>query len=1116
MSKISSATHPGAAPSEPPPGLLADAPALAELLQVCQALSAEIRLDQLIPALLTAMLRHAAPAARRVALLCTRDGGDELDAPAQASIDDAGGIELQQPRAARWPGALLREALRSRQAIVLDDAAGAHRFSADPYFAEGKPRSLLCLPLVKQASAIGVLLLENDRLPHAFTPRCIEGSSLIAAQAALALDNARLYAELQQENRQRRIAEQERERMTAALQESESRFRRMADATPDVIWITDLEPERVIYVSPSFERIWGLSVDALYRNARLWTEAIHPEDRQRVVDGFRDWLAQDGAAQWEAEFRIQRPDGGVRWIHERGVFIPAGNGWQRRVSGISTDISARREAEAALRESEERFALAVAGSTDGVWDWDIASGRMFYSERTQVLHGLVPGPTVRQRSEWRSMFRLHPDDAEPQRLAVDDYLAGRIPVYDGEWRVLHRDGSYRWVRMRGLCVRDANGRATRMAGSISDIDAQRRALAALQRSETRHALAMEAARDGHWDWIVEGDEFYASPRMLEIYGFPPETRFAGRDDFLARFPFHPEDRPRWQRAVDEHFAGRTARFEMSLRMLLDGQLRWVRLNGLCLRDASGAVTRWTGSVRDVTQQRRAEAALRESEERFALAVAGSSDGIWDWDIASQQMFLSERAQRLYGLEPGTTLRPRAEWRALIKVHPEDVQRQVELVEDDLAGGAAYDGEWRVLHPDGHYRWVRVRGTCLRDAQGRPTRMAGSVSDVDARRRAETALLRAQRLEATGILAGGIAHDFNNILAAILGYGEMAQRDARPGTRLRRDLDSIMVAGERGRSLVERILAFSRSGIGERLPVPVESVVREALDLIEATLPAGIHIETRLEAGRSAVLGDATQLHQVVMNLLTNAIQAMPSGGTLRVSLAELRLAAPRALTTGTLEAGDYLVLEVGDSGSGIAADIIDRIFEPFVTTKEPGVGSGLGLSLVHGIVSEVGGAVEVASAAGAGSTFSVYLPRAGEASDECGRDAAALPRGAGQCVLVVDDEPALVTLMSETLQDLGYRPVGFQSPLAALAAFRSAPRRFDAVISDERMPGLSGAALVRELRSARPEIPILVVSGYLGDGVVAEAREAGADEVLKKPLSAQALAASLLRLFAAG
>ena len=402
--------------------------------------------------------------------------------------------------------------------------------------------------------------------------------------------------------------------------------------------------------------------------------------------------------------------------------------------------------------------------------------------------------------------------------------------------------------------------------------------------------------------------------------------------------------------------------------------------------------------------------------------------------------------------------------------------------------------------------------CSRDASDALLRASTAFSDITERTRLERQLGQAQRLEAMGTLAGGIAHDFNNILGAILGFGEMAQRGAALGTRLRRDLDSIMTAGERGRALVDRILAFSRSGVGERVPVHVERVVREALDHFSAKLPPGIQLEVRLSAGHAAMMGDPTQVHQVLMNLASNAMQAMPGGGTLRVSLNCERVDSARAASIGTVDPAEFVILQVADTGSGVPPDILDRIFDPFFTTKEVGVGTGLGLSLVHGIVTQLGGAIDVSSRVGAGSVFTVYLPRSGEVPEEADAEESPLQRGDRQRVLVVDDEEPLMQLATRTLEELGYVPVGFTSSAAALEAFRADPLGFDAVITDERMPGMSGSTLIHEVHAIRASIPTMLMSGFTGGTVSSRAREAGADEVLKKPLTGRELATSLARV----
>jgi signal transduction histidine kinase/ActR/RegA family two-component response regulator len=363
-------------------------------------------------------------------------------------------------------------------------------------------------------------------------------------------------------------------------------------------------------------------------------------------------------------------------------------------------------------------------------------------------------------------------------------------------------------------------------------------------------------------------------------------------------------------------------------------------------------------------------------------------------------------------------------------------------------------------------------------------------------------------EALGALAGAVAHDFNNILGAILGYGELAQSAASAGDPTRRYVDNIMIAGQRAKSLVERLLAFNSGGLGNQTPVHAQAVVGEALDLITGALPAGVRLKSELQAGDAAVMGDPTQIHRVVMNLCTNAMQAMKSGGELFVRLDLVRLGESRRFATATLQQGEYLRLLVRDSGSGIVPELLERIFEPFFTTKEVGAGTGLGLSLVHCIVRDLGGAVDVQSEPGRGSAFTVLLPHNGCASRTC--DAMEeLPRGAGQAILLVDDQEPLVHVGEEMLTELGYEPVGFTSSTTALAAFRADPQRFAAVLSDETMPELTGSQLAQQVRKLRADIPIVLMSGYAGAKLAAPALSAGANEILSKPLVVRDIACCL-------
>jgi len=909
-----------------------------------------------------------------------------------------------------------------------------------------------------------------------------------------------------------------RVRAEQAFRQSQESYALAMDATGAGHWDWKIQTDE-FYASPRHLEIGGFAPDEKFASGAEFADRypFHPEDRpkwQAAVDAH----FADKTPRIDIEIRIL-PKGELRWVRMIAQLQRDHLGRPLRYAGVSIDTTEAKLAEQALRTSEDRFALAVAGSYDGVWDVDFVASTAFFSARTRELCGLPPGPEMVPLDGAAEALPLHPEDVPRRAAALQAHLSGTAPTYEGEFRLRQPDGVYRWRRIHGVCVRDAAGTPLRIAGSISDVDARRRGEDALRESEQRYERAMDSSEVGYWDWIPVVDKIYTSPRLLEIYGFAPGTTFAGRSDLLARIPWHTDDRAMLIRASAEHIAGKTARYKVETRFFRDGEARWVSLTGMVARDPSGELVRWTGTARDITERKRSELALRQSEERYQLAMAASESGYWDWDIPSGRYLVSPRAYELAGFPPETDWVTREDYRASINMHPEDLARWETGREALFAGtGERLAMEVRYM-VKGEHRWHMLNAICKRDDTGKVVRWTGSATDITERKRAEEGLRtmerklrQAQRLEAVGTLAGGIAHDFNNILGAILGYGEIALQEAPGGSRLERDLRKIVIAGERGRALVDRVLAFSRSAIGERVAVNVERVVREALDLIMAKLPPSVTVRPKLHGGSAAVLGDATQVHQVVANLSSNAVQAMPGGGTLRIELSVERVAAPRATMIGELAAGEHVVLTVADSGTGIPQEILDRIFDPFFTTKEVGTGTGLGLSLVHGIVTDLGGAIDVASTPGRGSTFTVYLPRCGDAAEAIEAKASALPRGDGERVLIVDDEESLVELAARTLEKLGYAPTGFTSSAAALAAFRADPERFDAVITDERMSGMSGSALIREVRGIRGRVPIVMMSGYIGGGLAERAREAGADEVLKKPLSAHDVATGLARV----
>jgi signal transduction histidine kinase/integral membrane sensor domain MASE1/ActR/RegA family two-component response regulator len=458
-----------------------------------------------------------------------------------------------------------------------------------------------------------------------------------------------------------------------------------------------------------------------------------------------------------------------------------------------------------------------------------------------------------------------------------------------------------------------------------------------------------------------------------------------------------------------------------------------------------------------------------------------------------------------------------------RVHPDDRIRvrglRTMMMEGELGHMAI---EYRYRRDDGEYTQVGVnayRIGALAGVAGSARRVIGFVKDVsekvkaeEERQRLAAQLRQAEKMQAVGHLAGGIAHDFNNILGAILGYGELAQRKAEGDQR--RYLDTIMSAGNRAKSLVTQILSYSRAEGAERVPVIVAPIGQEVVDLVRGSSPAAIEVQFNVEGAEEAtVLGDPTRLHQLLMNLCTNAVQAMgDKGGVLELTVAAETFTETRKVRTGEIPAGDYVRVTVRDSGHGIPPEVIDRIFEPFFTTKPAGRGTGLGLALVHSVVTEHHGFIEVESELGHGTAFTVWMPQV-QAEEFADEGLEELAMGQGQVILAVDDELDVLHALEEMLASLGYEPVGFNSSREALEAVRANPRRFDAVVSDEVMPEMTGTQMSLELRKLNPTLPIVIASGYGGAGFETRALSAGVNRVLKKPYRMNDIADSLAAFF---
>jgi PAS domain S-box-containing protein len=446
--------------------------------------------------------------------------------------------------------------------------------------------------------------------------------------------------------------------------------------------------------------------------------------------------------------------------------------------------------------------------------------------------------------------------------------------------------------------------------------------------------------------------------------------------------------------------------------------------------------------------------------------------------------------------------PRSLWDA---VHPVDRERL--LTHPSVADVAGFQGECRIVRPDNSVRWVRIRTFPIRNQYGEILRLAGVAEDITEQKRVEEVLTKSERqfrlssrMESIGTLAGGIAHDFNNILTAIMGYTELALASVPKGSRTQRNLQEVLTAGHRAKHLVLQILTFSRQTGQGKKPTPIHMVVGESLKLLRATIPSTIEIRQSLKT-EATVLADPTQIHQVIINVCTNAEYAMrETGGTLKIALEDVEVTEDLARMISGLQVGPHIRLTVKDTGYGMPPEVLERMFDPFFTTKPFGEGSGMGMAVAHGIVTGHGGAIVVDSVVNQGTKIEVYFPIVPTPIWEPVVDQGPISIGK-ETILFVDDEETIVRLGKELLTPLGYRVEVYTSSVEALNVFRKDPHRFDLVITDQTMPALTGEDLSRELLRIRPDLPIILCTGFSHVMSAEKAKALGIQAYLMKPLA---------------
>jgi PAS domain S-box-containing protein len=741
-------------------------------------------------------------------------------------------------------------------------------------------------------------------------------------------------------------------------------------------------------------------------------------------------------------------------------------------------------AEALLRMAERVARL-------GAWRVELPGFISTWSDQVRAIHELPEGfvPVLDEAIE-----SYVPEDRPVLRAAIAACVETGTP-FDLELRLMTAGGRQIWVRVIGEAVRNDAGEIRHLEGAIQDVTARRHAEDEARRLSAVVSDTLEHISDGFCTIDREWRFVFMNREAERQVGRP-------RDALIGRsiWEVYPEMlgsifETSYRRAMA---TGETVEFEAWFEPLAS----WFSVR------AYPAPQGLAIYFCNVTQQREAREQARVSEERFHLLARAAHDAIWDWDLVTNAIWRNEGFEKLFG-HPTPEQPSNVDWSA--RIHPEDQLRVTEGIRRAIDGGEeAWGDEYRYLRHDGSAADVLDRGYIIRDEAGRPTRMIGGMTDLTERKKLEAQFLRAQRMESIGTLAGGIAHDLNNILSPILMSVGLLKGDETVPER-RALLDTIETSGRRGADMVRQVLAFARGVEGKRLQVNLRHLFRDVQKIMRETMPKNIDALFTAPADLWAVTADVTQLHQVLMNLCVNARDAMPAGGALRVEAANLALDEVYTGMLGALSAGPHVVITVADRGTGMSRDTQERIFEPFFTTKDLGHGTGLGLSTVLTIVKSHGGAIDVHSELGAGTTFKIYLPAVMDAAAGASADTVPLPHGAGEFILVVDDEEHVRTLTRKTLERHGYKAIDARHGAEAVALYAQ-HRDIAVVLTDMVMPVMDGLVTIAALKAIQPDVRIVASSGHSTKDARDRAIDAGVAAFIDKPYTVEALVRTIHRV----
>lgn len=912
----------------------------------------------------------------------------------------------------------------------------------------------------------------------------------------------------------------EKKRSEELLATYQERFEHALDASELGMWDYYDDEDRLV-LDDRWATILGYRIDEIEPHLSGWNNLLHPDDIVKEEKAWEDH--KEGRSDvFELEMRMRTKSGDWKWLQSSGKIIKRDkSGESLRSIGTIKDISERKRAEELLASSQERLERALDASELGMWNYDRGTDRLVVDERWAGMLGFDVKEIVPNFKGWYDM--VHPEDFHVIKRTWVAQQKGLIKVCEFEVRMHTKSGDWKWIQGRGKPILwDEESKVLGLSGTIKDIDERKRSENLLAVYQERLERALDASGLGLWDYHDLEDRMVVDERWAEMLGYGVEEirpNISGWTEIV-----HPEDTCREEEARRAHVQGESEVMDIELRMRTkSGDWKWMQsLGKIVERDKLGNPLRSTGTIKDITERKRAENLLEMSQERLERALDASDLGMWNYDELADNLVVDERWANMLGFKKEEISNKNKDFYKL--VHPDDTTIVTEAWrahEKKLTPVCEFEARMRTK--SGDWKWIQVRGKVVQwDKNGIPLRTTGTHKDItqqkrdqEERERLEAHLRQSQKMEVVGTLAGGIAHDFNNILQPIIGYLHMVMEDIPLDSPLVGYLIQVEKCAQRAKDLVKQILVFSREDQQRKDAVDVCQILRETLTLVRSTLPPNIEVHIEIEEDSGHIWGDPTQVGQVIINLLTNAYLAIGSDwGTVDIRLSKLRFDSKQEDISSDLSAGSYLKLTISDTGIGMENAILERIFEPFFTTRDVGQGTGLGLSVVQGVVKSHGGAITVNSVPNKGSTFDIYWPS--QDLEPLGKSDLTLsadppPRG-NERILLVDDNAAVAHSVKSSLERLDYKVTVRTSSLRALELFKKNPEKFDLVVTDQSMPQMTGAHLAKELIEVRTDLPVILITGLGQILTEQEIQFLGVKACLGKPFDAADLSRVVRKL----